>query len=237
MASNNPFTPRTYGQHKPKQQNRSIKTDWHDIYSDFVKSKDDYSVVEQIVQNTTISPYNRIVADEYIFRTKILMTSSAFDKYMHEILYKCFLYMRDNKIKKTDGYDAFCHNSRKKFYSGGDLNFFYKHLEWEYGKRTLASFKDWIDAIANMGLNTDRVATYILESLKEEINPKEKSVEKLEKTMNDHAHRRNKIAHCYDYDMIRGEQYDINADDAAQYISFMSTLAKSIYEISLKEWN
>ena len=226
MAS--PFAERTICTRTPNSVQRPTPSSRSEIYSHFRSALYE---IESFKRNITLekeSDQRKKEVTSYYLRTRIIMTCSAFDHYMHEILYFSFIHMKNGKIPKSRLYKEEI-ESKEKYSSFTPLSVFLSKLDNVYGRRTLSSSRYWKEAIPSMEVDLEEVSQRVLEDIGLSGVTGNISVSRVSELLDQKAKRRNEIVHNYDTPIF-GTRNDINEETANEYTRFFSSLVKATDE-------
>lgn len=228
-----PFEPRKINTRKPYQMDRPYDSDCQEIKRHFDISRDELKSITGCLSFNGKSTEQQEEAQNYLYRSQIIMAYSAFDLFMHEILYFSFKKMRKTGAMLTSEYI----NKYTHVQKDNDEEF-KEVFSTEYGYRTLTS-RDWGNALSWMGLNRKTVAMNYLMKYENMFDgkPEEAYTVLKEEILDKKTERRNKLVHSYDYNVPGGEQEKIDRKTAKEFIAFVSNLVGIVFDSVYEKWN
>lgn len=221
-----PFLNRTTSTRTPNTVQRPTPSTRYEIVSHFRSALYEINSFKRNISLETESDQRKKELSSYYLRTKIIMTCSAFDHYMHEILYYSFIHMKNGKIPKSKLYLEEI-DGKERYTSSTPLSVFLSRLDYVYGRKTLSSSRYWKEAIPSMGVEIDEVSRKALKEVGINGVTGNLSISRVSEELDQKAKRRNEIVHNYDT-QIFGSRNEIREETADEYTLFFSSLVKAI---------
>lgn len=204
------------------------------VLSHFKQAKGDIYDVRESVNRSSASNQMLKAAQGCVLRSSVVMACSAFDLYVHELLYLSFFSMKNGQIKTpTKDFIEF-----KNSCSEGELNknpVFYSKMAEKYGYTTMSNPNNFIDILNCMGINNrEQLYVNILNKNGKTVLP-EQAEKELKWLMKTYYKRRNLIAHSYDYNLPNGQE-EITDEFVTDYVKLLSNIVDVLSEHVNKIW-
>ena len=228
VTMDSPFEKRTTCTRTPKSVQRPTVSSRSEIFSHFKNALYEIESFRRNINLEEQSAQRKKEVSSYYFRTSIIMICSAFDHYMHEILYFSFLHMKNGRIPKSRMYKEEI-DSSGRYSSSTPLSVFLSKLDKIYGRKTLSSSRYWKEAIPSMGADLNEVSQRVLEEMGIYGVTGNISISKVSALLDKKAERRNEIVHNYDTPIF-GARNEINEDITNEYTRFFYSLVNSTDE-------
>lgn len=215
------------------QQFRFYMASLSEIRKHFYKSREELkSITASLSFDNEQSSEQRENALNYLWRSQIIMAYSAFDLYMHEVLYFGFYKMKNQEISKSAKYlEKIKEEDTKKPWA------FKKKLKESFGGITLTTAQTWGEFFSWLTLNCEEMSAQYLNAHGMGYS-KDNAGATLENDLKNNSSRRNALVHAYDYyDVLGGGQNPISQEKAEAYINFISGLVDSIDAYINSKWN
>ena len=236
--ANNIFGKTNYRSREANRQYRAYTPSCNEIKEHFLASRKELESVTKCLSFDDENTETTEEANNYLFRSQIIMAYSAFDLFMHEMLYLGFEEMRQGKLEKSEDFiDKFCN---PPVLDDSEYSQYSWILKKKYGKETLTS-SGCMQAMEWLGFEKEDAAKFILD------NPRCAYTDNRGKTttpsefltnqLNRKAERRNKLVHAYDYTIPGGSQEPINKATADDYISYITNIVERVFSYITNQWN
>lgn len=196
-----------------------------EVLNHFRQAKGDIYDVRESVNRSNAGNKMLRAAQDCVLRSSVVMACSAFDLFVHELLYLTFFFMKNGQIKSPS--DKF----RGLFPKGEprDDRTFYSIMTEEYGWKTMSNPANFTETLFDMGLpDTENLYVTILSKNGKTVLP-EQAKSELERLMGPFYRRRNRIAHSYDYNLPNGQE-DITDDFVTEYVKLLSCIVDTLSE-------
>lgn len=223
--TNSPFPERRHSYRTPNSVFRPTVPTRSEIVYHFRSAYYEIESFRNMVCFDNVSHQKRSDGERLYHMSGIALTSSAFDHFMHEILYLTFIWMKDGKIPKSKIYIDEVDNA-DRYDSSSSLGKFLNRLEMLYGRKTLSSSRYWSDAITSMGLKPEEIAGMVMDELGIHADGN-MALTRLISEFNRFAKRRNEIVHNYDTPVF-GIKANIVRSDMEEYMRFFFVMVKCL---------
>lgn len=199
-----------------------------EVLNHFRQAKGDIYDFRESVNRSNAGNKMLRTAQGCVLRSSVVMACSAFDLYVHELLYLTFFFMRNRQIENpSDEFKSF-----KKSWSEGeprDDRTFYSMMTEKYGWKTMSNPENFTETLSDMGVpDTEELYATILSKNGKTVLP-EQAKSELERLMRPFYKRRNRIAHSYDYNLPNGQE-DITDDFVTEYVKLLSCIVDTLSE-------
>lgn len=164
---------------------------------------------------------------ETIWRTQIVLLSSAFDFFMHEIVWYGLDKIYDGDWSKTEQYQNLLIKLEVLQTIIEDLDnkeWFFDFITNKYKTQTLMAFGDVKDHLNLIGVNVEEVARGAFYKRGCTVTPRNQMKQKLDGLYG----RRNHIAHQSDRSERNAERKDVSKEQVEQYIEDVNKIVVSI---------
>lgn len=168
-------------------------------------------------------------AAETIWRTQIVLLASAFDFFMHEIVWYGLDKIYDGEWQKTEQYQNLTIRLeilQKAMENPESKEWFSDYITEKYKKQTLMEFGDVKDHLNLIGVKIEKVAEYAFHERGCMIRPRLRMKQKL----NDLYNRRNHIAHQSDRSERNAEQKAISKEQVYFYIEDVNKIVAALIQ-------
>ncbi len=227
--SNAPFEQRPFASKKVREIHQPHNESLSEIISHYMESYKEVECMKACLSYSGKSKEQAIEANEYLLRSQIIMAYSAFDLFMHEILYHGFEMMQRGKLDSSRKYKAFKIEKKEKGRS------FKEQYRVSFGHETYVS-KNWEDVIIALGFEPVKVADLYNEKMKTSCRGNA-ALNNLNNELDNRARRRNNLVHAYDFDIYSGRQSEIDEKTSEDFVSFINGVVNSICEYIDIQWN
>lgn len=229
--NNNSWYQSTYNRREANKQYRPYTPSCKEIFRHFEDSRNELKSITDSLTFTGKTTEQKGEALNYLWRSQIIMAYSAFDLYMHEVLYLGFYKMRDGKITKSKIYSNIISDSTAK-----NLREFKNVIKKNYKNKPLTS-SFWGEALSCVGFDKEALSEKYLNSQGRTFN-KGCAYNTIESDLTNNARRRNSLVHAYDYDNIPGGyQNQIDQKTADKFIDFITSIVSLVNDYINAEWN
>ena len=229
MPMNNPLGQRSFGSRSIQATYQPYDSSMHEIISRFKSSYKEATNLKACLTYEGKSIKQTEEVSDYLSRSRIIMAYSAFDLFMHEIVYHGYEMMQRGKLNKSNGYLRF------KKEQEDNKRLFKEQYKETFGRVTLTS-SNLKDALRDLGFNPMEVANLYCE--KQGLSCRGNlALEKVNTELNTKASRRNAIVHAYDYDIYNGQQNEIDEKTSDEFVTFISGVVNTICEFVDTQWN
>ena len=226
---NKAFDQRPFGSRNTQTSHQPYNTSIHEIISRFKNSYEEASNLRACLTYEGKSIKQTEEVSDYLSRSRIIMAYSAFDLFMHEILFHGYDMMQRGKLDKSKGYLIF-----KKEKEDNNRSFKEQYKE-SFGRTTLTS-SNLKEALRDLGFNPEEVANNYC--IKLNIGSRGSlALKRLNDELDDKASRRNAIVHAYDYDIYNARQNEIDEKISDAFVTFISNVVNTICEFIDTQWN
>lgn len=237
MINNKIFGKTNYCSREANRQYRSYTPSCKEIKEHFRASRKELESVTKCLLLDDKKSETVEEANNYLFRSQIIMVYSAFDLFMHEMLYLGFEEMRQGKLEKSkDFIDKFCN---PPILDDSLYNQYTKVLKRSYGKETLTS-SFCLMTLEWLGFDREDASKFILNNSRDSYMDNRGKIirpsEFLTNQLNRKAERRNKLVHAYDYTIPGGVQESINKATAFEYVSYITNIVERVFIYVTKRW-
>ena len=196
-------------------------------------AKGDIYDIRDNIRLSTLKADKLARTNRFLLRSCIVMTCSAFDLYVHELLYLSFFYMNTGRIKnRTDEYENFVVDNGP--YGMGAESLFFRDLKKRYGKDTLSNPSCFFLYLQYMGFPVSEIREKALVRYNARAGMT-RTVTSLKDEMNKFYRRRCLIAHSYDYDIPNGQE-EISEEFAEGYGLLLNAVVDTITEYVKGNW-
>ena len=204
-----------------------------DAEKHYVLAKGDIYDIRDSIRLSTAKADKVARANRFLLRSCIVMTCSAFDLYVHELLYLSFFYMNTGRIKnRTEEYKDFVGD--KGPYGMGAESRFFRDLKKRYGKETLSNPSCFLLYLQYMGFPVSEISEKALARYNARAGMI-RTVTSLDDEMNKFYKRRCLIAHSYDYDIPNGQE-EISEEFAEGYGHLLNAVVETLTEYVKRNW-
>ena len=196
----------------------------------FRKAKGDIYYVRESVNRSYAGNEMLRAAKGCVLRSSVVMACSAFDLYVHELLYLTFFFMRNGQIKNpSEEFKSFRREMRCSERETRDDNVFYSRMTEKYGRETMSNPQKFTKTLSDMGIpDIEELYATILSKNGKTVLP-EQAKSELERMMGPFYRRRNRIAHSYDYNPPDGQE-NITDDFVTDYVKLLSCIVDTLSE-------
>lgn len=226
---NKAFEQRPFGNRNAHTSNQPYNTSLHEIIFRFKNSYEEASNLRACLTYEGKSIKQTEEVSDYLSRSRIIMAYSAFDLFMHEIMFHGYDMMQRGKLNKSKGYLVF-----KKEKEDNNRSFKEQYKE-SFGRTTLTS-SNLKEALRDLGFSPEEVANNYC--IKLNIGSRGSlALKRLNDELDDKASRRNAIVHAYDYDIYNARQNEIDEKTSDDFVAFISKVVNTIFESIDSLWN
>lgn len=204
------------------------------VLSHFKQAKGDIYDVRESVNRSSASNQMLKAAQSCVLRSSIVMACSAFDLYVHELLYLSFFSMKNGQIKNPSKEFIEFKNSC----SESELNKnpdFYSKMAKKYGYTTMSNPSNFTDTLNYMGINNKELLYANILNKNGKIVQPNKAEYELKNIMKTYYKRRNLIAHSYDYNLPNGQE-EITDEFVTDYVKLLTSIVDALSEHVNKTW-
>lgn len=227
--NNSPFEQRPFESKKIREIHQPHNESLCEIISHYQESYKEVECMKACLSYSGKSKEQATEANEYLLRSQIIMAYSAFDLFMHEILYHGFDMMQRGKLDSSRRYKAF------KFEKKENKIGFKEQYKKSFGHETYVS-RNWSDVIIALGFEPVKVADLYNEKMKTSCRGNA-ALNNLNNELDNRATRRNNLVHAYDFDIYNGRQNAIDEKTSEDFVSFINGVVNSICEYVDIQWN